>query len=410
MLIDPNVITDSGASNLNNLIGNQAFQDIAERFRFGAPASAQLANFDQRSDAQLLQTAAEHTSALERERALWEYAHRNQAAALPVLAQHFKIETDASVRWNLLWLMVKSADAAAVVPVLHDALNDPDREVRDWATLFLEELTGEQYPTIYNSLQYHNSGNFDQTLPLQIAGFADVRLPGMGWVQARLSPQWFASILGRVMACTNVESFMTDLVIEKEIVNYHEDGTPHYETFMFRGASYPVSETVTQHIYESNTMRPFYHSGKVKEGVPVMTPVALARAAGTERLRPKNLANIDISAADGEEGARGQRLREGGIVRSVRGRFWGWAYTDLNRYLASGTIEPGTVQLVSTADPVVGKMANTVIYGTFRGKLGDLNGDGTLDVNLIPCHGTLDGELDLNLDGIADSDPRIPQA
>jgi hypothetical protein len=409
MLIDRTAVAATGAADLNHLIGNQSFQDIAERFRFGAPPSVQLANFDPRSDAQLLQAAAEHSSALERERALWEYAHRNQAAALPVLAQHFKVETDRSVRWNLLWLMVKCADTA-VIPVLQDALSDPDREVRDWATLFLEELTGEQYPQVYNSLQYHNQGTFDQTLPLQIAGFADVRLPGMGWVQARLSPQWFASILGRVMACTNSDSFMTDLVIEKEIVNYHEDGTPHYETFMFRGASYAVSDTVTQHIYESNTMRPFYHSGKVKEGVPVMTPVALARAAGTERLRPKNLANMDISAADGPEGPRGERIRKGEIVRSVRGRFWGWAYTDLNRYLASGTIEPGTVQLVSTADPVVGKMANTVIYGTFRGKLGDLNDDGTLDVNLIPCHGTVDGELDLNCDGIADHDPRIPQA
>ncbi|HBW51748.1 MAG TPA: hypothetical protein DEF47_17790, partial [Herpetosiphon sp.] len=86
------------------------------------------------------------------------------------------------------------------------------------------------------------------------------------------------------------------------------------------------------------------------------------------------------------------------------------AHTDLNRYLETGIIAPGSVQLVSTADPVVGKMANTVIYGTFRGKLGDLTGDGKLNVNLIPCHGTINGELDLNCDGIADEDPRIPRA
>jgi len=98
---------------------------------------------------------------------------------------------------------------------------------------------------VYNEVQYENDRTFDQTLPLQIAGFADVNVPGMGWVQARLSPQWFSSILGRVLACTNSSSFMSDLVIEKELLNYHEDGSNHYETFMFRGASYPITDTVT---------------------------------------------------------------------------------------------------------------------------------------------------------------------
>lgn len=403
------IIAGTSTTELNRLIGNQSFQDIAERFRFGAPAGSQLVNFDNRSDAELLKVAAQHPVALERERALWEYAHRNEQAALSVLAKHLKAEPDPSVRWNLLWLLVKCGDSA-VVPILQEALQDENSEVRDWATLFLEEVTGDEYPAIYNAIEYHNDRVFDQTLPLQIAGFADVHMPGMGWVQARLAPQWFASLLGRVMACTNTDTFMTDLVIEKELVGYHEDGSNHYETFMFRGASYPLNETVTQHIYESNTMRPFYRSGKVKEGEPILKPVALTRAAGTDRLRPRALAAMDMHAADGGEDERGRRLRDVGIVRSVRGRFWGWAYTDINRYLATGTVEPGTVQLISTADPVVGKMANTVIYGTFRGKLGDLNNDGQLDVNLIPCHGTVDGELDLNCDGIADEDPRIPRS
>lgn len=408
-MLKQQMATGSNTSDLNNLIVNQSFQDIAERFRFGAPPVSHLSNFDARSDAELLKAAADHPSALERERALWEYAHRNQKAALDVLSNHLKIESDPSVRWNLLWLMVKVGEDAAV-PALTAALSDTHSEVRDWATLFLEELTGQEYPMVYNTVQYENDRTFDQTLPLQIAGFADVNVPGMGWVQARLSPQWFSSILGRVLACTNSSSFMSDLVIEKELLNYHEDGSNHYETFMFRGASYPITDTVTQHIYESNTMRPFYQSGKVKVGAPIVTPVSLARAAGTERLRPGKLKEMNMHASDGVEGARGERLREVGIVRSVRGRFWGWAHTDLNRYLETGIIAPGTVQLVSTADPAVGKMANTVIYGTFRGKLGDLTGDGKLNVNLIPCHGTINGELDLNCDGIADEDPRIPRA
>ncbi|BCJ62516.1 HEAT repeat domain-containing protein [Micromonospora endophytica] len=398
-----------GAAELNRLIQDQAHQDIAERFQFGAPAVSQLANFDKRNDSELLRAATESTSAAERERALWEYAHRNQGQSIEALTRHVRSESDPSVRWNLLWLLVKHG-GANVVPVLREALHDEHAEVRDWASLFLQELTGEHHPTVYNELVWENDRTFDQTLPLQIAGFADVNIPGMGWVQARLSPIWFASILGRVLACTNTDTYMTDLVIEKELLGFHDDDTNHYETFMFRGASYAMSETVTQHVYESNTIRPFYKSGLVKEGPAIMTPVSLSRAAGTERLRPQNMQHVEWRSSDGSDSARGQRLRDVGVFRSVRGRFWGWAHTDLNRYLESGVVAPGTVQLVSTADPAVGKMANTVIYGTFRGKLGDVTGNGTLSVNSIPCHGTVNGELDLDLDGVADADPRVPKA
>lgn len=399
------LIVRPGAADLNRLVQDQAHQDIAERFQFGAPPVAQLANFDQRSDADLLRAATESPTGLERERALWEYAHRNRGLALDALTRHLRSEPDASVRWNLLWLLVKHGEQA-VVPVLKDALTDDSPEVRDWAGLFLQEMTGEVRQSVYDVLEWENDRTFDQTLPLQIAGFADVNLAG-SWVQARLSPQWFASILGRVLACTNTDTYMTDLIIEKELVGYHEDGSNHYETFMFRGASYTMSDTVTQHVYESNTLRPFYKSGKVKEGPAVMTPVSLSRAAGTERLRPQHMLGVEWRSSDGTDSARGERLREVGVFRSVRGRFWGWAHIDVDRYLEIGDVAPGTVQLVSTADPVVGKLANTVIYGTFRGKLSDVTGDGTLKVNSIPCHATVDGELDLDLDGVADRDPRV---
>ncbi|TYB49023.1 HEAT repeat domain-containing protein [Actinomadura chibensis] len=400
-------VQGKGAEDLGSLIVNETFDDLAERFRFGAPGATKLADFDGRGDAELLSAAADAATGLERERALWEYAHRHEGAAIDVLARHLATEPDAAVRWNLLWLLVK-CDGRAAIPVLRQARSDAHPEVRDWAGLFLEELTGEESPLVYERMRYETDRTFDQTLPLQIAGYADVRVPDAGWIQARLSPQWFASLLGRVMACTNTDTFMTDLVIEKELLNYHEDGSNHYETFLFRGASYELSDTVCQHVYESNTMRPFYTSGKVKEGPAVLTPVALSRAAGTKRLRPSTVTSM--LHTPGAETARGDALREQGVVRSVRGRFWGWAHVDLDRYQETGVVEPGTVQLVSTSDPVVGKKANTVIYGTFRGKLADQTGEGEYHVNTIPCHGTVNGELDLDLDGVADADPRASVA
>jgi hypothetical protein len=392
----------SGAINLEAIMAERHSADLAERVRFEVNAAASFASFDQRSDDELLRVASNHDSAMERERALWEYAYRHGSDALASIDKYLHTEPEPSVRWNLLWLSVKLGGDAAL-PLIKRALHDENCEVRDWARLFLEELTSEPYGMEYSSAVYESTGTFDQTLPLQIAGHANVLVPNVGWVRARLSPLWFAHIMGRVMACTNVETFMTDLIIEKELKGYNPDGSNHYEIFLFRGASHLITDTIAQHIYESNTMRPFYQSGKVKEGIPYSSPVCLTRIAFTDRVQ------IAIGERSGASDLRGQRLAEFGVVRSVRGHFSGWAYTDLSRYLATGEVQPGTVQLVSTADPIVGKRANTVLYGTFRGKLGDLDGDGQFDVNSIPCHGTVDGLIDLDCDGIADADPFVPR-
>lgn len=123
----------------------------------------------------------------------------------------------------------------------------------------------------------------------------------------------------------------------------------------------------------------------------------------TERISGEQ---INITSQDSES-ARGDALRSFGLVRSVRGRFSGWAYTDLGRFAASGSVEPGTVQLTSPTDPSIGGRTNTLLHGTFRGKLADHDRDGRYDINTIPCHATLTGELDLDCDGQPDSDPYI---
>ncbi len=92
---------------------------------------------------------------------------------------------------------------------------------------------------------------------------------------------------------------------------------------------------------------------------------------------------MDVVAEDGES-QRAAALREFGVVRSVRGQFSGWAFTDLERFGAAGRVEPGTVQLTSPTDPLVGERTNTLLHGTFRGKLADHDGDGRYDINLVP--------------------------
>jgi hypothetical protein len=44
-------------------------------------------------------------------------------------------------------------------------------------------------------------------------------------------------------------------------------------------------------------------------------------------------------------------------------------------------------------------MTNARLFGLFRGKLGNVTGNSVAELNSIPCHGTTEGVLDLNLDG-----------
>lgn len=379
-----------------------SFRDPAEFLDFARPIADSTIRFDSRTNDELGKAAFSETTAMQRERALWELADRQGAEALSTIRQFIDAEPDRAARRHALWLLQRSAgDAGATV--LSNYFGDSDPEVADWSRTLAEELTGEQIAPIYRKVVVHENRAFDQTLPLVISGYALVNIPSVGRIVATLSPLWFDSILGRVMACTNTSTFMTDLVIEKCLLGLHPDNSPHYELFKFKGFSSPLSDRVFEHHYESLTMRRFYPSGTVEEGDPIMIPVPLSRIAGTETAAP-NTASPTGYFIEGD-GERAERMRSAGFVRTVRGRYFGWAAINLSHVLATGNVVAGDVQLSNPTDPVAGPMTNTRLYGTFRGKISDLNDDGHLDLNTIECHGTVDGELDLHCDGSKVDDP-----
>lgn len=396
--------------------------DISETVGFTSRLST-VPSLDERGERELCEAARSHPDPVERERALWEYGYRRKDEALPFMEEVLRDEESPSVRWNLLWLALKVAQESAV-PLIEVALTDDHAEVRDWARTFLRDATGAELEGEYTRALYNPDSPFDQTLPLQIAGFALVDVPGMGPVRATLSPLWFERIMGRVLACTNADTFMKDLTIEKLLEKYHPDGTDHYEIFPFSGISWRSSDEDTQHRYESHTFRTYYRSGKVEdrsEGVIERVPVILNRAAGTSgtalRTVGINTLGVTTNSRDdigttrgGQAGlpitdARGLKLLNGRVVRTVNGQFFGWASTDLQSFLRNGTVLAGTVQLTNPLHEATAEVTNTYLCGTFRGKLGDQDGDGVVDINTVPCHGTPDGRLDYHADGTHAPDP-----
>lgn len=396
-------------------ITNTLALDHPSGIHFNANVEA-LPSFDGRTEAELADAATAHPDRIERERALWELGYRRRNELAPVIRQVLRDDPDPSIRWNALWLALKVTPEDAL-PLIESALHDEHLEVRDWARLHLRHLTGTELPGEYSAVTYVEESPFDQTLPLQIAGFALLDIPGIGRLRVTLSPLWFEHIMGRVLACTMLDTFMRDLTIEKCLTDFHSDGSNHYEIFPFSGFSWTTAENRTHHRYESTSIRMFYPSGKVDDrsrGV-VEVPVILNRAAETSGVAIKSLPPIertisrDIARPAGDTvfrtDARQIRLLNGKVVTAVGGQFFGFAHTSIEQYGRHGRVLPGTVQLANPVHPLTASLVNTYLCGTFCGKLGDQDGDGKIDLNTIPCHGIAGGELDYRADGTMQPDP-----
>lgn len=371
----------------------ERYNDPAEYLDFARPITEKFLPYDTRSDSELREVATGHESPLERERALWELADRKPVESLSFVDHCIGTETVRDVRSGALWLALRSAGAQSL-DVLEKHSSDGDREVADWARVLMSDITGTKADRLYTEAEVEETGLFDQTVPLIIGGKVVFMTPGVGAMRAVLSPLWFDSILGRVLASTNTETIRTDLTVEKELEGLNEDGTCHYEIFPFRGLSVEYDEAHLEHNYLSETMRPFYPSGFIGKGEVVAVPVSLGRIALTSLARQ---GDVVIHG----EGARADRLRaaEMPFVQSVRGRYYGWAAVNLDRVFDRGAVGAGDVQLSNPTDPIAGPMTNAKLYGTFRGKSGDYTGTGRYTLNAIKCHGRPDGTIDVIQNG-----------
>ncbi|MEM7050089.1 MAG: HEAT repeat domain-containing protein [Acidobacteriota bacterium] len=358
--------------------------------RFSESIHKAAIGLESRTSEQLARDGRELQDPVFREHALFQLMTREGAKAFPVLKEALYEDTDSDLRINTLWTLewLPSPEASKVAL---DLCNDADSRVQEWARVFCWEMGWSDQDFRRKREFNHIEGRtFDETIYLHIAANLYIRL-GEGhdmWGHMLLSPQMLARVYGQALACPIVESREKEIVISKTLEGLHADGSDHYETFLFRGFTERTTPLSGNFYFETQTDRPFFRSGRandMSEGMVDRITVPFAREG-------QWFLNDSIEV-------RGKKA-----IEYVRGLFQGWAFVNLERIEEAGGefLFPGNSVLSTLHHPEVGDITNTFINGRFKGKVVDWNGDGKLDLNYLKSYATAKGEVDSNLDGIAD--------
>jgi hypothetical protein len=356
---------------------------------FGYALDRVAIRLDNRSNDELRTDALNHPDPVMREQALFEYADRDHADAVDLLEEAIRTDQHRELRWDAMWALEKLGGPRAVI-ALRKFLTDADPEIAEWAKLFISELESGDPAFDGRSGLYTPGRTFDETIYLLIHCDLYVRLDESNthWGKISLSPQGLARIYGQAHACPNVRSRERQLVIAKTISGLHEDGSPHCDNYLFRGFTDRTRRDRGNFFFESLVPRTFFKSGRADDPSQGTRQANIGFARyGTWHLDPKF------------------QVQQEAAIRYVRGRFQGWGYVNLARIAGQpleSILTPGNGVLSTLHDPEIGPMTNAFILGTFKGKLNDWDGDGTIDLNSRNVYSTAEGEIDSNQDGIAD--------
>lgn len=347
-------------------------------------------SLERRDDEELAEDGRHHRDPVVREHALYQLITRQGSRALSVAEEALFNDPDPQLRINVMWLLegIHHDDCRKFGLAL---LADRDARVREWARVFCWEKawTREDFRT-RREFRFYEGRTFDETLHLHIQCHLYVRLKPSNdlWGHINLSPQMLARVYGQALACPITETREHSLVIAKTLQGLHEDGSEHYESFLFRGFTDRSSSYSGKFYFEANAPRPFYASGRAddtSEGVIENVPIPFAR--------------------EGEWFLNQYMPLKGDFaIEYVRGMFQGWAFVNIERVMNSGgdLLFPGNSVLSSLHHPDVGPRTNAFLAGSFKGKVIDWDGDGVLDLNPLPAHATRLGEVDSDCDGIPD--------
>ena len=351
-------------------------------------------NLEKRTDQQLIQDGLSLPDPALREHALYQYLARNGAEALPIIRQALFEDTDTDLRINLLWALEwLQSDACRSIGL--QLTRDADHRVREWANVFAWEMGWSERDFRYpREFKHHEGRTFDQTIYLHITCNIYIKLGPGGdmWGHLFISPQMLKRVFGQALACNNMATRDDEVVVAKTLCGLNENGSEHYEAFLFKGFTELTNGSQGNFYFETQTKRPIFLSGKANDpSAGVVEDVVVPFARQGQWFLNDNI-----------------RVEGRKAIEYVRGLFQGWSYVNLERIENSGGefFFPGNSILSTLHHPVVGPKTNGFVNGRFKGKVVDWDGDGIIDLNHLPSHATTAGEVDSDLDGVADEPGR----
>ncbi|HEX8185046.1 MAG TPA: HEAT repeat domain-containing protein [Blastocatellia bacterium] len=384
-IISGEALTFKGQENLLYGDPTTRFEDMIARVSV---------NLEKRTDEELIEHARKLSDPALREHALYQYLGRNGVKAMPLISEALFEDTDSDLRVNLLWALewIPSEDSKRICLEL---TNDRDHRVREWARVFAWEMGwSERDFRSPREFKHYEGRAFDQTIYLHITCNIYIKLgPGNDmWGHLLISPQMLKRVFGQALACNNMGTRDDEVVVSKTLCGLNADGSDHYEAFLFRGFTELTNPLQGNFYFETQTKRPIFLSGKANDPSQGVVPDVVVPFARQGQWFLNENINVKGRMA----------------IEYVRGLFQGWSYVNLERIENSGGefFFPGNSILSTLHHPVVGPKTNGFINGRFKGKVVDWDGDNIIDLNYLPAHATVNGEVDSDLDGIADEPGR----
>lgn len=328
---------------------------------------------DSRPSAELAETARDvNQSERPRDQAIWTLVSRNESNIDGLLMSLAHDDPNPDIQRSAAWALFRRANLDALRESV--SVNDSAR-VSVWKRHLIAEALGSAEPFDDRAVRSVEGATFDYSMPLDVQGTIQFKGQDGSWYRMPVSPAARACLVGQMTAFVNLDTFETELVIQKRIRDIMESGTDYVEGYKFHGLSRPTGLNSVTHYYEALWEHDFFPAGRTgddSDGIIRNVKTHLYRTAETD-----------------------VRLTETGVPypQSVRGIFHGTVF--MNSAVLHDPQLPwdGLLQIVSKTDPEAGKYVNGWFYGTFRGILDDVDDDGVLELNGIRSFVGPDGEV-----------------
>ena len=315
-----------------------------------------------------------------RDLSIWTLVYQRPMNTVGLITDIAKNEKNPRLRKSAAWALMK---LGAVDSLRQTLASEADANVAAWKQHLLNDLNDTTTSPDSRAVRKRDGAPFDLTMPLEVEGVVEFKDKSGTWHTYATGPLSNERLIGKLTPGVNADNFDTTVVLQKRIRNLNGSGRDYVEGYSLKGLSRMVSDNVIRHQYEASSQHDIFPSGIV--GDESMGKIELATAT-LQRYADTNLSFSPQSPFP--------------YPHSVRGTFRGFVYMNPSVIDSPDKNIDGRLQILSPVDPKAGHLVNGVFYGTFRGVLEDVDGDGIVELNgvemLVDRHGNVPNRTPLS--------------